>query len=138
MVKAGDLRSGVSAGQIGDIAQAGHQSLSRGRRGGHRVAVYRRVVGCHAASASSATTGLDPILVNSLHQKIREQHLLHHFTAVIVSHELPEIFSIATHVAMLHGGRIVAQGPPAVFQACQDPVVQQFLTGQIEGPIEIK
>jgi phospholipid/cholesterol/gamma-HCH transport system ATP-binding protein len=57
---------------------------------------------------------------------------------VIVSHEIPKIFSIAAHVAMLHHGRIVAQGAPAEFQACPDPVVQQFLTGQIEGPIELK
>jgi phospholipid/cholesterol/gamma-HCH transport system ATP-binding protein len=57
---------------------------------------------------------------------------------VIVSHEIPEIFSLATHVAMLHQGLIVAQGSPAEVQACPDPVAQQFLTGQIAGPIEIK
>jgi phospholipid/cholesterol/gamma-HCH transport system ATP-binding protein len=84
------------------------------------------------------TTGLDPILVNEIHQLLLEQQRHRHFTAVIVSHEIPEIFSVATHVAMLHQGHIIAQGDPVAFQACPDPVVQQFLTGQTEGPIETK
>jgi phospholipid/cholesterol/gamma-HCH transport system ATP-binding protein len=83
------------------------------------------------------TTGLDPIRVNAIHQLILDLHRLLHFTAVIVSHEIPEIFSLATHVAMLHGGVIVATGTPAEIQASPDPVVQQFITGQIEGPIEV-
>ena len=83
------------------------------------------------------TTGLDPIRVNAIHQLILDLHRLLHFTAVIVSHEIPEIFSLATQVAMLHGGVIVATGTPAEIQASPDPVVQQFISGQIEGPIEV-
>lgn len=111
--------------------------LSGGMR--KRAAMARAtVMGPDILLFDEPTTGLDPILLNAIHQKIREQHLCHHFTVVIVSHEIPEIFSLATHVAMLHQGVIIAQGSPAEFQACPDPVVQQFLTGQIEGPIEIK
>jgi len=83
------------------------------------------------------TTGLDPIRVNAIHQLILDLHRLLRFTAVIVSHEIPEIFSLATHVAMLHEGVIVATGTPAEIQASPSPVVQQFITGRIEGPIEV-
>lgn len=83
------------------------------------------------------TTGLDPIRVNAIHQLILDLHRLLHFTAVVVSHEIPEIFSIATHVAMLHQGVILATGTPAEIQASEDPVVRQFITGQAEGPIEV-
>jgi phospholipid/cholesterol/gamma-HCH transport system ATP-binding protein len=82
------------------------------------------------------TTGLDPIRVNAIHHLILDLHRLLRFTAVIVSHEIPEIFSLATHVAMLHEGVIVAIGTPAEIQVSANPVVQQFITGQIEGPIE--
>jgi phospholipid/cholesterol/gamma-HCH transport system ATP-binding protein len=82
------------------------------------------------------TTGLDPIRVNAIHHLILDLHQLLHFTAVIISHEIPEIFSLATHVAMLHEGVIVAIGTPAEIQASPNPVVHQFITGQIEGPIE--
>lgn len=111
--------------------------LSGGMR--KRVAMARAVVmGPDILLFDEPTTGLDPILVNSIHQLILEQHRRRHFTAVIVSHEIPEIFSLATHVAMLHQGIIIAHGVPDEFQACSDPVVKQFLTGQIEGPIEGK
>jgi len=81
------------------------------------------------------TTGLDPIRVNAIHQLILDMHHLFHFTAVIVSHEIPEIFAIATRVAMLHEGVIIATGTPTEIQASPDPVVQ-FITGSAEGPIE--
>lgn len=83
------------------------------------------------------TTGLDPIRVNAIHRLILDLHQLLHFTAVVVSHEIPEIFSLATHVAMLHDGVIVAADSPSGLQASTDPVVQQFISGSTDGPIEV-
>jgi phospholipid/cholesterol/gamma-HCH transport system ATP-binding protein len=82
------------------------------------------------------TTGLDPIRVNSIHKLIHDLHSMLHFTAVIVSHEIPEIFSLATQVAMLHEGSIVAVGTPAAIQSSTNPLVQQFIQGRSDGPIE--
>ena len=75
------------------------------------------------------TTGLDPVLVNTIHQLIVELHRRHRFTAVMVSHEIPEIFAIADRVAMLHEGRIVEVGPPDAIQASANRVVRQFIRG---------
>ena len=79
------------------------------------------------------TTGLDPVLVNTIHHLILDLHRRHRFTAVMVSHEIPEIFEIADRVAMLHEGRIVEVGPPAQLQASQNRVVQKFIRGEPEG-----
>jgi phospholipid/cholesterol/gamma-HCH transport system ATP-binding protein len=76
------------------------------------------------------TTGLDPVLVNTIHGLILDLHRRLGFTAVMVSHEIPEIFGIADRVAMLHEGRIVAVGPPNEIQESQDRVVRQFITGE--------
>jgi len=76
------------------------------------------------------TTGLDPILVNTIHRLIQELHRRFRFTAVMVSHEIPEIFEIADRVAMLHEGRIVEVGPPAAIQHSDTPVVRQFIRGE--------
>jgi phospholipid/cholesterol/gamma-HCH transport system ATP-binding protein len=78
------------------------------------------------------TTGLDPILVNTIHRLIQYLHRRLGFTAVMVSHEIPEIFEIADTVAMLHDGRIVLVGPPGTIQASEDPVVRQFIRGEPE------
>jgi len=80
-------------------------------------------------------TGLDPVLVNAIHHLILDLHRKVRFTAVMVSHEIPEIFEIAQRVAMLHDGVIVEAGEPKAIQESTSPVVQQFIRGQIEGPI---
>ena len=79
------------------------------------------------------TTGLDPILVNTIHHLILDLHRKYRFTAVMVSHEIPEIFEIADTVAMLHEGRIVEVGPPSAIQGSQSPVVRQFIRGEPEN-----
>jgi len=76
------------------------------------------------------TTGLDPVLVNTIHTLIVELHRQLGFTAVMVSHEIPEIFSIADTVAMLHAGRIVEVGSPDAIQASQNVVVRRFIRGE--------
>jgi phospholipid/cholesterol/gamma-HCH transport system ATP-binding protein len=78
------------------------------------------------------TTGLDPVLVNTIHHLILDLHRRHRFTAVMVSHEIPEIFEIADRVAMLHEGRIVEVGPPAAIQSSDNRVVRQFIRGEPE------
>lgn len=81
------------------------------------------------------TTGLDPILVRAIHHLIVETHQMFGYTAVIVSHEIPEVFDIATRVAMIHEGRIIEEGTPETILKSSNPIIQQFITGSLEGPI---
>jgi phospholipid/cholesterol/gamma-HCH transport system ATP-binding protein len=82
------------------------------------------------------TTGLDPIMVNAIHRLILDLHQRVGFTAILVSHEIPEIFSIASRVAMLHEGTIVEVGTPEAVQCSANPLVRQFISGDPEGPIQ--
>jgi phospholipid/cholesterol/gamma-HCH transport system ATP-binding protein len=82
------------------------------------------------------TTGLDPILVHAIHQLIKDTHGAFGYTAVIVSHEIPEVFDIATRVAVIHEGQIIADGTPQVIRQSQDPFIQQFISGSLEGPVK--
>ena len=108
--------------------------LSGGMR--KRVALARALV-LHPEIVlfDEPTTGLDPILVRSIHHLIAETQARHHYTAVIVSHELPKIFEIATRVAMLHDGVILESDSAAGFQRSSNPAVQQFIAGRLEGPL---
>jgi len=56
------------------------------------------------------TTGLDPIIKRAIHHLIKETHEKFGFTAVIVTHEIPDIFDIAQNVAMLFRGDILQAG----------------------------
>lgn len=82
------------------------------------------------------TTGLDPIICRAIHQLIRETHERYGYTAVIVSHEIPEIFDISDSVAMLYQGKIIATDTPEGIQRSEHPVVRQFISGSLEGPIQ--
>jgi phospholipid/cholesterol/gamma-HCH transport system ATP-binding protein len=83
------------------------------------------------------TTGLDPVIKRAIHHLIRETHAKFGFTAVVVSHEIPEIFDIAQNVAMLYQGKILQHGTPDEIQASTDPVVRQFISGSLDGPIHV-
>ena len=83
------------------------------------------------------TTGLDPVLATSIHQLIERTHTTFGFTGVLVSHTIPQVFDISDYVAMLANGVIVELSPPKNFCASQNPIVQQFIQGKTEGPIQV-
>ncbi|HJU63599.1 MAG TPA: ATP-binding cassette domain-containing protein [Candidatus Binatia bacterium] len=83
------------------------------------------------------TTGLDPLLGRSIHDLIRKVHATFGFTGVIVSHDIPEVFQISDRVAMLANGIIEEIGTTQEFLASKNPVVQQFLRGDVEGPLAV-
>ena len=115
-------RVATGLGRVGlaDVGAKYPAEVSGGMR--KRVAIARALVTePEIVFFDEPTTGLDPILVNTIHGLILELHQRLRFTAVMVSHEIPEIFQIADSIAMLHEGRIVEVGAPAVIQASANP-----------------
>ena len=78
------------------------------------------------------TTGLDPIRKASVLALIDQSRRQFGFTALLVSHDIPDVFGIAGHVAMLDAGRIIWQGTPQAIGDCDDPAVRRFLAGEPE------
>ncbi len=74
------------------------------------------------------TTGLDPLMVKSIHDLIVAMQRRFKFTAVMVSHEIPEIFGISDWVAMLKKGRIAEMAPAAEFSRTTDPEIREFIS----------
>jgi phospholipid/cholesterol/gamma-HCH transport system ATP-binding protein len=126
-------RAQEALAQVG-LREMGHKypaEISGGMR--KRVAIARALVTePQVVFLDEPTTGLDPILVNSIHHLIVSLHRKFGFTAVMVSHEIPEIFQIAQRVAVLHEGRIRAVGTPEEIQGSSDPVVRRFIHGEVE------
>jgi phospholipid/cholesterol/gamma-HCH transport system ATP-binding protein len=81
------------------------------------------------------TTGLDPITVRLIHELIEKTHREQKITTIVISHDV-EIFKYATHVAMLHEGKIIYKGPAKSIWECDNPYVAQFIRGLPEGPIK--
>ncbi len=127
-------RVGSALAQVGleDVERKYPAEVSGGMR--KRVAIARALVTePEIVFFDEPTTGLDPVLVNTIHHLILDLHRRLRFTAVMVSHEIPEIFEIADRVAMLHEGRIVEVGPPEAIQHSDNRVVRQFIRGEPES-----
>jgi len=75
------------------------------------------------------TTGLDPIVSDSIDKlmiRVRDQLRV---TTVVVTHDMRTARRVGERVLMMHDRMIYASGKPEDFFASQDPVVRQFVDG---------
>ena len=75
------------------------------------------------------TTGLDPIVADSIDQLIIRIRDRLQVTSVVVTHDLRSARRVGQRILMLHDKRIYATGPPEAIFASQDPVVRRFIDG---------
>lgn len=79
--------------------------------------------------------GQDPISMGVI---VRLIHLLSEalgLTSVVVSHDVPEVMSIADYIYIIAEKKIIGQGTPAQIRHNNSPLVQQFVQGEADGPV---
>ena len=81
------------------------------------------------------SAGLDPVISSVIDELIITLTEKSKVTSIIVTHEMDSAFRVATKMAMLYQGKIIEQGRPEQMKRSDNPVVSQFLSGSIEGPI---
>lgn len=74
-------------------------------------------------------TGLDPIAMDNIARLIREQTNVLNAASVIVSHDIPETFSIADYIYVMNDAKILASGTPAELMASDEPFIRRFIHG---------
>ena len=84
------------------------------------------------------TTGLDPIRADVINALIREQVTALGATALTITHDMASARHIADRVAMLHGGKIIWDGPVSALDTSGNPYVDQFVHGKREGPFAVR
>lgn len=72
------------------------------------------------------TAGLDPLRRNAVFAMIAKYRRKFGFTALVVTHDVPEALVASDRVALLDHGRIRFEGSPAEFSSSDHPVVQGF------------
>jgi phospholipid/cholesterol/gamma-HCH transport system ATP-binding protein len=72
------------------------------------------------------TAGLDPPARNAVFEMIVRYREKFDFTAVVVTHDVPEALAASDRVALLEEGQIHFQGTPAEFAASDDCIVRSF------------
>jgi phospholipid/cholesterol/gamma-HCH transport system ATP-binding protein len=79
------------------------------------------------------TTGLDPTRTGSIHALVRRTQQRFGLSAVLVSHDVPQVFSISDRVAFMHEGKMRLFGTVEEVMGAHDEVFERFLAGKSEG-----
>jgi len=81
------------------------------------------------------SAGLDPITSAVIDNLMLDLSHKLDITSVVVTHHMDSAFKIADKMIMLHGGRVIEQGPPELFQNSHNSLIRQFVEGLADGPV---
>ena len=84
------------------------------------------------------TSGLDPIGRSVITKLIADLNRLMGISCVVVSHAVEEALRTADRIVILYRGKVIIEGTPQEIRQTTDPLVQQFITGSVEGPIAFR
>ena len=82
------------------------------------------------------TTGLDPIMGDVINELILKCVRELGATALTITHDMSSARRIADRIAMIHRGRIVWAGGVSAVDDSGNAIVEQFIHGRTEGPIQ--
>ena len=104
--------------------------LSGGQR--KRVALARAIaLNPEVILYDEPTTGLDPIRADIINELILKLQKGLGVTGIAVTHDMTSAYKIADRIIMLHNGKILADGDAEHIRNHPNPVIQQFIKGQV-------
>jgi phospholipid/cholesterol/gamma-HCH transport system ATP-binding protein len=126
----------VQVGLDPDIAQRYPAELSGGMQ--KRVGLARAIATePEIMFFDEPTTGLDPIMGSVIDNLIVESVRELGATALSITHDMASARRIADTIAMIYDGKIVWHGPADAIDDTGNEVVDQFIHGRSQGPIDM-
>ena len=117
-----------------DVENRMPAELSGGMR--KRVSLARAIaMGPAILLYDEPTTGLDPIMANVINELIVSMRENMEVTSIAITHDMVSAYRIADRIAMLYQGEIIEVGTPDEIKSSANEIVQQFIQGEVEGPI---
>lgn len=122
------VRTRIDQLELGEVVDMYPKQISGGMQ--KRVALARALVTePEIIFFDEPTTGLDPIRKKTVFSMIHRYHEALNFTAVIITHDIPDIFYIAHAVNILDEGRIIFSGSPVSLEQSSDPGLYTYTHG---------
>ena len=113
--------------ELTDVAHKYPSELSGGMQ--KRTALARALVtDPKIVLFDELTTGQDPIRRNMILGMIAEYKKKFGFTAVLISHDIPDVFFISNRILALYHKKIVFQGTPEAFEDFDHPFYDEIVT----------
>jgi len=114
--------------ELEDVEQLMPASLSGGMR--KRVALARSIaLAPRAILYDEPTTGLDPIIANTINHLIRSLQARLGVTSIVVTHDIRSAFTVGDRIAFLHEGTIHFDGTVEQAKGTSEPLLKKFIEG---------
>jgi phospholipid/cholesterol/gamma-HCH transport system ATP-binding protein len=81
------------------------------------------------------SAGLDPVTTQKIYDLLADDHARTGATVLAVSSDVVALARFVDEIAFLYRGRISYRGPAATIADAPDPIVRQFVRGELDGPI---
>lgn len=122
------VRTQIEQLELTEVAHLYPKQISGGMQ--KRVALARALVTePEIIFFDEPTTGLDPIRKKNVFSLIHRYHEKLNFTAVIITHDIPDIFYIAHTVHIIESGKIAFSGSPESLEQSTDPLLYPYTHG---------
>ncbi|MBI4720494.1 MAG: ABC transporter ATP-binding protein [Chitinivibrionia bacterium] len=81
------------------------------------------------------TTGLDPIMADTINDLIKKLNDELDITSVVVTHDIQSAYKVADQIAMLHDGAIIFKGTPKEVRKSDNEFIRRFTRGYAAGSV---
>jgi phospholipid/cholesterol/gamma-HCH transport system ATP-binding protein len=143
-----EQRGGIAAKEIAErvatrlraVGLAGSERKLTGELSGgmkKRVGIARATVAdAELVIYDEPTAGLDPVTTQKIYDLLAADQTRTGATVLAVSSDVVGLAQFVDEIAFVYRGHILHRGPAATIADCPDPVVRQFVRGELEGPLE--
>jgi phospholipid/cholesterol/gamma-HCH transport system ATP-binding protein len=82
------------------------------------------------------TAGLDPVTTQKIYDLLTADQARTGATVLAVSSDVAGLTQFVDDIAFLYRGHVIYRGPARTIADAPDPIVRQFVRGELEGPLD--
>jgi phospholipid/cholesterol/gamma-HCH transport system ATP-binding protein len=82
------------------------------------------------------TAGLDPVTTQKIYDLMAADHARTRATVLAVSSDVAALSGFVDEIAFLYRGHLIYRGPARTIADAPDPIVRQFVRGELDGPLD--
>jgi phospholipid/cholesterol/gamma-HCH transport system ATP-binding protein len=142
-----EQRGGLTADQIAErvagrlraVGLAGSEHKLTGELSGgmkKRVGIARATVAdAELVIYDEPSAGLDPVTSQKIYDLLAADQARTGATVLAVSSDVVALAQFVDEIVFLHRGTLIYRGPAATIADAPDPIVRQFVRGELDGPL---
>ncbi|HEY0190263.1 MAG TPA: ATP-binding cassette domain-containing protein [Kofleriaceae bacterium] len=140
----GQLDAGAIAARVADRLRAVGLAGSEHKRTAELSGGMKKRVGIARATVTDAelviydepTAGLDPVTTQKIYDLLTADQARTGATVIAVSSDVAALARFVDDIAFLYRGELRYRGPAATIADADDPLVRQFVRGELTGPLD--